>query len=67
MTTDRQKSAVHFCEEWLHISFEGNIDNRQEVNEFLSNYLDDAKIVQEILEREYYALLWGVIKYVKTK
>lgn len=60
MTTARQKSAVHFCEEWLHISFEGNIDNRQEVSEFLSNYLDDAKNIYEEIACEYQAYLWGL-------
>ena len=27
-TTEKQKSAVHFCEEWLHISFDGDINDR---------------------------------------
>lgn len=34
MTTDRQKAAIHFCEQWLNITFDGNINNRFEVSIF---------------------------------
>ena len=40
--TSRQIAAVHFCEEWLHISFEGDIEDRQQVSSFLKEYLSDA-------------------------
>lgn len=53
MPTTRQISAVHFCEEWLHISFEGNIKDRHEVSSFLSEYLDDAKLVYDEVKCEY--------------
>ena len=43
MTTKRQKAAVHFCEEWLNISFEGDINNFNQVSNFLSIHLDYAK------------------------
>ncbi len=43
MTTERQKKAVRFCEEWLNISFQGDINNREQVSNFLSDYLDAAK------------------------
>ena len=38
MTTDKQKAAVHFCEQWLKITFSGNINNFQQVNNFLYFY-----------------------------
>lgn len=44
MTTDRQKSAVHFCEQWLNVTFSGDINNFQQVSNFLSKYLKEAKI-----------------------
>lgn len=43
MTTKRQKAAIHFCEEWLNISFEGDIDNFNQASNFLSIHLDYAK------------------------
>jgi hypothetical protein len=55
MTTDRQKAAVNFCEEWLHIKFEGDINNFQEVSNFLSIYLDEAKIVSEDAIESFYS------------
>lgn len=57
MVTERQKSAVHFCEEWLHISFEGNINDRTQVNEFLDEHLDDAEVLYEEMSCEYQACL----------
>ena len=35
MTTDRQKAAIHFCEQWLNITFEGNINDRRQFSVFL--------------------------------
>lgn len=55
--TERQKSAVHFCEEWLHISFEGDINDRTQVSNFLAEYLDDAKNLYEEIRCEYEAYL----------
>ena len=43
MTTKRQKAAVNFCEEWLDISFEGDINDFNQVSNFLSIHLDCAK------------------------
>lgn len=45
MTTKRQKAAVNFCEEVLNVTFKGNINNFNEVSEFLSIYLDQAKVI----------------------
>ena len=42
-STEKQKSAVKFVEEWLNITFTGNINDFYEVSDFLSEYLDEAK------------------------
>ena len=55
MTTDRQKAAVNFCEEWLNVTFEGDINDFQQVSNFLSIYLDEAKIVSEDAIESYYS------------
>lgn len=47
MTTERQKAAVNFCEEVLDVTFKGNINNFNEVSEFLSIYLDQAKVIAD--------------------
>ena len=59
MTTNRQKAAVQFCEQWLSISFEGNIENKEQVSQFLSEYLDDAKNLYTEIRCEYEAYLWN--------
>lgn len=61
MTTDRQKAAVHFCEQWLNITFSGNIENRYEVSAFLSEYLQEAKDLYNELRCEYEAYLWDLV------
>lgn len=61
MTTDKQKNAVHYCEEWLHVSFKGDIDNKDQVNSFLSEYLTEAKLVHLEIACEYEAYLWNLI------
>ena len=58
MTTDRQKAAVHFCEEWLNITFEGDIENKYQVSLFLQEYLQDAKNLYDEVKCEYEAYLW---------
>lgn len=60
MTTDRQKAAVHFCEQWLNITFSGNIENRYEVSIFLGEYLQEAKDLHNELRCEYEAYLWDL-------
>lgn len=57
MTTERQKNAVHFCEECLQVEFEGDINNTKEVNIFLNLYLDDAKDVYNDLRCEFEAYI----------
>ena len=61
MTTDKQKAAVHFCEQWLNITFSGNIENRYEVSIFLGEYLQEAKDLHNELRCEYEAYLWDLV------
>lgn len=61
MTTDKQKAAVHFCEQWLNITFEGNINDFQQVSYFLSIYLDEAKSLYNEVRCEYESYLWDLM------
>lgn len=61
MTTNRQKAAVHFCEQWLNITFEGNINDFQQVSYFLSIYLDEAKSIYNEVRCEYESYLWDLM------
>ena len=58
MTTDRQKSAVQFCEQWLDVTFKGNIEDKYQVSIFLSEYLQEAKDLYNEIRCEYEAYLW---------
>ena len=60
MTTNRQKAAVNFCEQWLNITFEGNINNRFEVSIFLEEYLQEAKNLYDEIRCDYEAYLWDL-------
>jgi hypothetical protein len=53
MTTDIQKDAIHYCEEWLHIVFEGDIEDRDEVLLFLSEYLNEANLLLKEFKSDY--------------
>lgn len=57
MTTQRQKNAVQFCEKWLGICFDGDINKFSDVSTFLSLYLEDAKIMSREISCEYAAYL----------
>ena len=59
-TTKRQKAAVHFCEQWLNINFEGNIEDKYQVSIFLGEYLQDAKNLYNEVRCEYEAYLWDL-------
>lgn len=61
MTTSRQKAAVHFCEQWLDVTFEGNINDFQQVSYFLSIYLDEAKSLYNEVRCEYESYLWDLM------
>ena len=60
MTTNRQKAAVHFCEQWLNIDFNGDINNFKQVSAFLVEYLQEAKNLYEEILCEYEAYLWDL-------
>ena len=60
MTTDRQKAAIHFCEQWLNIAFEGNINDRRQVSIFLGEYLQEAKNLYDEIRCDYEAYLWDL-------
>ena len=61
MTTDRQKAAVHFCEQWLDVTFNGDINNFRQVSNFLSIYLEEAKSLYNETACEYEAYLWDLM------
>ena len=57
-STEKQKAAVYFCEQWLNVSFDGDINKADEVSPFLASYLEDAKEMYEEVQGEYEAYLW---------
>ena len=61
MTTGKQKAAVHFCEQWLDVTFEGDINNFDQVSFFLSNYLEEAKLLYDEIKCEYESYLWDLM------
>lgn len=61
MTTNKQKAAVHFCEEWLNVTFEGNINDFKQVSYFLLIYLDEAKSIYNEVRCEYESYLWDLM------
>lgn len=58
MTTPKQKAAVTFCEKMLDVEFTDNIEDKFQVSEFLSEYLQEAKDLYNELVCEYEAYLW---------
>lgn len=60
MTTNRQKAAIHFCEQWLNITFEGNIEDKHQVSIFLQEYLQEAKNLYDEIRCDYEAYLWDL-------
>ena len=57
MTTNRQKAAVNFCEQWLNVTFEGNIEDKHQVSIFLQEYLQEANDLYNEIKCEYEAYL----------
>ena len=55
MTTQRQKKAIRFCEVWLKVTFEGDLNNFNDVSNFLTIYLDSAKATAEDAISSYYS------------
>ena len=60
ISTERQRAAVHFCEQWLNVTFEGNIEDKYQVSIFLGEYLQDAKNLYNEVRCEYEAYLWDL-------
>ena len=60
MATNRQKAAVNFCEQWLNITFEGNIEDKHQVSIFLQEYLQEAKNLYDEIRCDYEAYLWNL-------
>lgn len=59
-STKRQQSAVRYCEQWLCIKFDGNINSFNDCFYFLKVYLDEAKQTEMELTCEYEAYLWDI-------
>ena len=59
--TEEEKAAVHFCEKWLNVTFNGDINNSQQVSNFLSEYLEEAKLTYEEIACEYESYLWDLM------
>lgn len=58
-STPKQKGAVKFVEEWLNITFTGNINDFYEVSDFLSEYLDEAKQMYDEIYNEYTSYIFS--------
>lgn len=57
-STEKQRKAVKYCEEFLYIEFEGNIMSARDCSEFLNLYLEEAKDRERELYCEYSAYIW---------
>ena len=58
-STPKQKGAVKFVEEWLNITFTGNINDFYEVSDFLSEYLEEAKQMYDEVYNEYTSYIFS--------
>lgn len=59
-STEKQRSAVKYCELWLCIEFDGDINNFNDCSLFLSTYLEEAKQTEMELRCEYEAYIWDI-------
>lgn len=57
-STKKQQEAVKYCEEWLYIEFDGNIEDFNDCSQFLDIYLEEAKQTEMELRCEYKAYIW---------
>lgn len=57
-STEKQRSAVEYCELWLYIKFDGDINSFNDCSLFLSIYLEEAKQTEMELRCEYEAYIW---------
>lgn len=55
MATDYQMSQIHLIVDYLDVPFEGDIENSEEVEQFIDLYFDDAAAMYEELRCEYEA------------
>lgn len=55
MTTNYQKSQINLIVDYLDVPFEGDIENSEEVEQFIDLYFDDAAAMYEELRCEYEA------------
>lgn len=60
MVSNKQKHAVKFIVTTLRIPFKGNIDDFNDVSNFISQYLEDAKLLNKQLEmiEDWEAYIW---------
>lgn len=59
-STEKQQSAVRYCEQWLYIEFDGDINSFDDYSLFLSIYLEEAKQTEMEIGCEYEAYLWDI-------
>ena len=59
-STKKQQAAVRYCEQWLRIKFDGNINSFNDCSYFLKIYLDEAKQTEIELTCEYEAYIWEI-------
>lgn len=55
--TTKQKLAIRYCEKWLNINFNDNIEDFYDCYYFLSSFLEDAKDRERELTCEYNAYI----------
>ena len=57
-STEKQHSAVRYCEQWLYIDFDGDINSFDDCSLFLNIYLEEAKQTEMEIICEYEAYMW---------
>ena len=60
-STKRQQAAVRYCEQWLYVEVDGNIESFDECSYFLSIYLEEAEQTGMELRCEYKSYLWDLM------
>lgn len=58
-STERQQAEVEYCEQWLYVEFDGDINSFNDCSLFLDIYLKDAKQAEMELSCEFEAYIWG--------
>lgn len=57
-STERQQKAVRYCEQWLYVEFDGDINSFDDRSLFLDIYLEDAKQTEMELSCEFETYIW---------